>query len=488
MKRDRTSKHVRSGSSQAAATPGRARHRRLWILALLTACASLAAASGWFFSWDSPGLHAHRDGSAVKSPPAAGEPPVDAPTVLGVPAHLPQTTEQFNEELLAIGRCLVKSLPNETEAQCQMALIYSEIGRIQEVLESWKQALALNEAYPAAYLGIAAVYAEQGENDQAIVALRRALELEGESEETYQLLAEVLLREGKAEEARETAQECVRRFPSNYENHFWLGQAWLQLEKYAEAQRCHEEAVRLNPEWTQSYYSLSVACARLGDREKANRYRERFAALKSADQKADRDQVKAYNDLSARREALVKRHILAGAIQLRADHVRMTEAHWLRACEIEPDEVPTREALVLLYERQGRADAAVQMLEALIQLKPDNAKYPLQKGRWLSQMERWDDARNALEKVLKLTPDSVEANLRLAQIHLRTGKDLAAALACAEKAVSLEPSTGGLQLLAAIRGQIGDYAGARAALKQAVSIDPYDQELRRAYGQLLKME
>jgi tetratricopeptide (TPR) repeat protein len=481
---------ARSPSSRKSrASTVKARAKRLpWLLLGTVFLAGGVCAGGFFLWYGRDGSPAPNDSTVSASAPPPGKPPIDAAVALHLSAELPQTAEELNEELLVVGRQLVESLPNEAEAHSQMAFAYAEVGQHDKAIESWECALAQDETYSPAQLAIAVLEAERGQNDEAVTALRRVIVLDPESEEAYQLLAEVLLRVGKAEESREAAQECVRRFPENYENHFWLGQAYLDLGAPAEARRCHEEAIRLNPDWTQSYYSLAVACARLGDAESAKRYREQFAKLKSIDQDTDRDQTRAYDDRSSRRRAVVKGHILAGALQLRFAHADRTEAHWLRAAAMDRSNTATREALVLLYQQQGRAGAALQVLDELIQLESDEAEYLLQQGRLLFGLQRWQDAERTLKRVLELTPDSAEANMRLAQIHLRNGTDMAAALSYAEKAAKLAPSADSLRLLGAIRTQNGDYDGARAALKQALAVAPYDPELRHAYEQLLQME
>ncbi len=489
MKQERASKPNRGRQSIAKRSQARhlMRHSTSWLVVATTIC--LGAAALCYCCWNSAGTLTNRNSSPISSPALSlGEPPLDAATVLRLPSAPPKSVEELNEEILAVARHLVESLPNEPESHTQMAFACMEVGQDKKSLESWLEALARNEKYSTAHLGIGAFYAERGENEKAIVSLRRAVELDPDLEQAYRELTEVLLRQGKADEALEVARECVRRFPANFDNHFWMGQAYLQLGNYAEARRCHEEVVRLNPNWTASYHSLVIACTRLGDQEDAVRHRERFSALKAADMQADRDQNKAYDDLSSRRQAAVKRHVLAGAIQLQFGHPQMAEAHWLRAGAIVPEDLPTRKALVSLYQQQGRVGAELQILDELIRLEPNSPEHLLQKGRLLFERESWPETEKVLRQVLELSPDSIEGNLRLVQISLRTGADTTAALACAEKAARLEPSPTSLRLLAAIRAQAGNYDGARSALKQALSIDPYDPELRQAYEQLLDME
>jgi len=410
---------------------------------------------------------------------------VDAAKVLRLPIDLPQTVEELNEEALATARVLVESLPDRPDAHAQMAFAHLQVGQDRAALESWRNALEKDEKFSDAYLGMGAILKELGENEDAIASFRKGIELNPELEHAYRELTEVLLRQRKAEEALAVARECVRRFPTVPENHFWLGQAYLQLEDYAEARRRHEEAVRIDPDFSLSFYPLAIACARLGHDDEATRYRQRFAVLKAGELEADRNRARAFDDLATQRQAVVKRHVLAGALQLQFGDLRMAEAHWLRAAAIAPDDVATRRALETLYEQQSRAGGALQFLEELIQLEPDNPEHLLRKGRLLIGLGSEPDGKRVLERVLETAPDSGEAHLLLAEMHLRSGSNMPAAAFHAEKAASLAASSRSLLLLAAVRGECGDHSGALSALKQAMSLDPENPQIRQAYEQLL---
>ncbi len=71
---------------------------------------------------------------------------------------------------------------------------------------------------------------------------------------------------------------------------------------------------------------------------------------------------------------------------------------------------------------------------------------------------------------------------------LRSGSDMAAAARHAEKAASLAASSQSLLLLASVRQECGNRAGALAALRQALSLDPGNSQIRHVYEQLLAMD
>lgn len=486
MKRNRASRETRLGSS-VISHPQAKPNRRRWIRwAWLVAGLGLALAFGGWLRWGSEWWSVGQDAAALSEPPIPlGEPPVDASVVLRLPAPLPRTAEEFGEEALAVGQRLVESLPDESEAHAQLAMAYLQVGQDRAALASWRAAVARDERFSQGHLGIGTILADQGETDQAIAALRKAIELDPELEQAYRQLTELLLRQGDSENAVAVARECVRRFPAACENHFWLGQSFVERGDWTEARRSHEEAVRINPNWTHSYYPLSLVCARLGEHAAAAGYRQQFAALKSADLRDARNPNQDYDDVATQRQAILRRHVLGGSLQLRHGNPLAAEAHWVRAAAIVPADVPTRKALTALYQQQDRAGAELRFLEELIRLEPDQPAHPLRKGRLLVALRSWSDAEQTLLQVLDLQPASVDAHLLLAEMDLRRGGDLAAAQARAEQAVGLEASPRSLLLLAAICGARGDRPAALAALRHVLTIAPENAEARQAYEQLL---
>jgi tetratricopeptide (TPR) repeat protein len=486
MKRKRTSKRPKSGASggeQERANRDRPRRVRPATLAVAIVCLGVVGVV-CYLQWDNADRAANQDGLTGSKPLAMGEPPVDAAAVLQLRGDPPQTVEELNEEALAVGELLVKTLPDRPESHAQMAFAHLQLGQEREALESWQEVLARDENFADAHLGIGVILEERGDNEQALASYRKAIEVNPDSAQAYRELTEVLLRTGKAEEALAVARECVRRFPTVCEHHFWVGQALLELGEYEEAYRAHKEAIQLNPDFPLSYFPLARICARLGKRDEAAQYRERFTALRTPEMQADRNRSKAYDDLAAQTHAVVKRHVLAGSLHLQYGDLRVAEAHWLRAAAIDPDDCATRKSLALLYERQHRAGAELQFLDQLIHLEPDNPEHPLRKGRLLIDMHRWPEAETVLAGVIEIQPESADAHLVLAEMHFKNGSNRPA-LTHAEKAMSLAPSSRGFLLLAAIRNECGDRPGAISALRRAMSLDPDNPEIRRTYEQLL---
>jgi tetratricopeptide (TPR) repeat protein len=124
-----------------------------------------------------------------------------------------------------------------------------------------------------------------------------------------------------------------------------------------------------------------------------------------------------------------------------------------------------------------------------MKMEPENPTYCVRKAHLLIGRKEWDEAEQLLTRVLQeQDADSAEAHLLLADLYLRSGRDLAAAEEHADRATQVEASSDGLLLLAAIRGERGDVPGALVSLRQALRLDPSNVEARRTYEQLRKMQ
>lgn len=88
----------------------------------------------------------------------------------------------------------------------------------------------------------------------------------------------------------------------------------------------------------------------------------------------------------------------------------------------------------------GLTSEALQHFRAAGSLDPGTAKHPLYEAQMLLQLERLDEAREALDRVLELDPDEAFAHASLATIAMKRG-DVESALGHIEQARQIEPAS-----------------------------------------------
>jgi tetratricopeptide (TPR) repeat protein len=280
------------------------------------------------------------------------------------------------------------------------------------------------------------------------------------------------------------AEEYVQRFPEARESHYWLGQTLLELQRYEDARHSHRQAIQIDPKLIPAYYSLALACTRLGRLDEAAQYRQQFAVLKESDLELERGRNRQYRDLAAQRDIVSGTHMAAGDVHLRFGDLRKAEAHWLRGAAINPQHTPCREALVVLYERQGRKESALNVVQQLTAIEPHIVGHWVQAGNLHAQLGQDQPARHAFRRAIQCDADAVEAYLGLVELDLRAGQMSPETVRMARKAVDLQPSVRSHLLLGAVLQENGDRAGAVAAAENALALDPDNPELRQAYAAL----
>jgi len=301
-----------------------------------------------------------------------------------------------------------------------------------------------------------------------------------------------LLDMGKNPEAVAKAEEELALDPENLEAHLLIGRACLGLQQYEKAAEHYEKAGRIRPDDSRPFYGLSAVYARLGPKEKAEAAAARFRELRAVEDKKlqeDREARRSAGDHRAwGAKALTKTHTDAGRVYASHGNPEEAEIHWRRAAAVCPDNQVCRHALVDLYLQSGRPRQALTFAEQLRQLEPNNVTYQLNTGALLTQLQLHDAAEEAVRKGLALEPNNRTAHVSLVRLLLFRKRLLPEAQALARRLVELEPTVEHLGLLAEACRLSGDLAGARAAIEQAMKLDPGNKAIKAAYKQLQEKE
>ena len=224
---------------------------------------------------------------------------------------------------------LLEGAPPSADAEIQLGLALASQGRLDQSLEHYRKALALdaNSAEAHAYLGSA--LASQGKLDEAIDHLQTALRTKPDVAQVHQWLGIALKQRGMTEEAVQHFREALRIAPGLAEAHLHLGLVLKQQGKLDEAGREYHRALALDPRLAAAHNSLGSLLGSQGRLPDAIRqFREAV--------RIDPDYGDAHNNLGLalrmtgdRDEAL--RHFQA-ALRLRADWpVPMNEIAWILA-------------------------------------------------------------------------------------------------------------------------------------------------------------
>ena len=301
---------------------------------------------------------------------------------------LPDTHSEIVAEAHGVAKCVVQCFPSDPDALEVLARYENWLGNTAEAVAIWDRCLDLNPKYGYAYYGKAMVAAEKGDHEEAAELFRKALDHRADWPEAELELARALINADRSQDAIPVLEKHVQRKPFLSEAYSLLGQAFLQCGEFERAKTSYEISVRILPSHTSAYYGLATAHTRLGEHEQAREMMEQFRERKAADFTARKTEKNEYDDLAAMRIDSSVVYLNAGQIYYARGRLAEAERLWRRAAALNPGYVECRQALAWLYHSNGHLPQAIEMLEQLARIEPDNPLYPDEIGQLHNELAR----------------------------------------------------------------------------------------------------
>ena len=277
---------------------------------------------------------------------------------------------------------------------------------IPRAIAHFEQAIAIDERYPQAHVGLAnARFFEyelsraRNHPDGALLAaaiahVRRAIEIDRDLAEAHATLSFLLVSAGRAAEAKEAARRAVRLEPAYWAHHFRVGHATWGGERLAALARTLE----LNPQFPFAHFEMAMVHIARGALDRAGSLLREGAIVQ--DQQADRRQryparglhwllglVRlAAGDLDEASRAF-EREMAAGTTQLYAAEFHMN------ACD----------GAGFVHLRAGRSGEAAVMFRRALEHYPDHARSLLGLAASLDRGGERTEARTAIARAADAT-------------------------------------------------------------------------------------
>ncbi|HUT89719.1 MAG TPA: tetratricopeptide repeat protein [Thermoguttaceae bacterium] len=407
-------------------------------------------------------------------------PPREITIVDVVPGAEPEIAAVAHEAT-EVAEALVRRFPDQFDSWHVLALFYYEFGKLDEAVKCWKRCLELDPQFPQGYYRVGVVARDRGKNEEAVEWFRKALKHAPGEPQVSVHLAQALIDLGETEEAIEVLEANLAAYPCSLPSFVLLGDVYVQLKQCDKAKKHLETAIEMSPDYTCAYYSLAMACGGLGETAESKRYMEKFKELKARDEQAHRDWLRTGDDLPRVQKDASEILTAAGKAYLAQGDPQTAETLLLRAVELCESEPECHQVLAWLYEQQGRTDEARDALSRGCKANPEDLGIHLRLGALLAGQGKFDTAEESLEKAIQIMPYQGGGYAALANMHLMSGRKLSDAKKLATKAVELEPLAKNYFLLGSICQRVGDLAAARAAIEQAVALEPGNPQYRQAY-------
>ncbi|MCS7237979.1 MAG: tetratricopeptide repeat protein [Thermoguttaceae bacterium] len=410
--------------------------------------------------------------------------PKPEPFLLPDEPPLPRNTRELIEEVNALVAELIKICPNNVDALEMKARAEDWQGKTKAAIATWEECLRLNPQYVHAYVGMAALAARAGEHEKAAELARKAMELDPTSFRARDILAESLINLQRPAEAVEVLEEFLRNDPRS-RGFFLLGRAYSLLDQWEKAAQAYQAAVNKYPRYAEAYYALARVQRRLGQRKEAQETTAKYWELMKQREPTRQGMETAVDDF---KEMSINGAILLtdiGRVYFAVGQFHRAERLWQRAAKLDPHNVPCRQLLATLCQRQGRLWEAVSWYRELTQIESDNPVNWLEIGQLFAGSLQFEEAEAAFSKACEVAPERPDGYAALVRLYLSSGRKVERAPQVARTLVTKAPTAENYVLLAASCEQTGDMEGALSALKHALQLAPQNQTYQRMYERLL---
>ena len=333
------------------------------------------------------------------------------------------------EALEWIGASL--KLHSSADALSNYGNVLQALGRLEEALERYDQALAIEPKLINALYNRGVTLSNMKRMAEALASYDKALEIAPDDPSIWMNRIPVLIDLNRPQEALAAAEKLLALAPDYAEAWNNHGIALQALERFAAALVSYEKALALKSDYAEAHFNRGTALQSLARGEEA----------------------------------------LASFTSAVAINPAFAEAWYNSAVAL---------------QAAGRLDEALARYDRAVAIRPDYVEALFNRANVLSELRRFEVALAAYDAVLAVAPDHARAWNNRATIlwHMKRGEE---ALASHARALALEPGNAeflcgrGLMLWAEKR----DLGGAIRDLEKAVLADPDYAYLR---GELLHLK
>jgi tetratricopeptide (TPR) repeat protein len=377
-------------------------------------------------------------------------------------------------------------------------------GRLPKAKLRFSEAVAAGHEVPLACVGLAEVAAREGRLAEAEAYYQRALtESDGDLAEAHSGLGLLMVRQGREEEGAAELARAMEIDKRNWLGHYglarlYLGEgAWDRARAELEHGRDRQGAAE-----GEDRYHYGQALLLQGTGDHAGAEREALAALRLNPTQYEygelvgalyREQDRAPEAIAVVEQALAAQgmprtapllHQL-GNLYRAGGQLDEARDRYIQAVAVDSTFTVALADLGDVLTRQGRHELAARTRLRYVQLAPDDAEAWLALCASLSELRRFDQARDAADHARQVAPGNQAAQLAWLRAAIRGTDDeqrqRAAAIVAAPPAW-LQLDAPSVLALGQWQLQKKDYETARATLARAAGLDSLQAEVPVSQG------
>ncbi len=340
----------------------------------------------------------------------------------------------------ALYRQILDSEPDSFDALHLSGVIAAQKNDPETAITFIGLALRADRANPAAHaahrnLGLALM--ALGRVEQALASFDQAISIHSSYADAYLSRGTALHRLGRFDAAVESLKQAVALRPQLAEAHVGLGTAYYELKQLDVALYCYDRALGINPKLAVAHSNRGIVLNDLGQAEAALESCHRAVRLQPDYAEGYFNLGNVQKDLRQWEAALASydrgltlrpdsfaAHSNRGALLTELRQWDAALASCDRAIALAPDYAEAHSNRGNVLREMSQWDAALASYDRAIELQPRFAKAHSNRGVLLHSMQRLDDARASYERAIEIDPNFANAHLYRSLCQLATGNYL----------------------------------------------------------------
>jgi tetratricopeptide (TPR) repeat protein len=319
-------------------------------------------------------------------------------------------------------QAVVAHSPNNFVAQYELGRVHAARGELEQARQRFQKAIDLRPDYVVARLALARLELRGGEFDAALKSSEEVMAIDRTSTAARLIASSALMGQKKFAESRQLLDSMLQANPSAPDVLFQLGLVNLAENKYKEAADAFRRAYELNPA------NLGGLMGVVETEMAQNHHDQAMQLLQTEAAKAPNrmDLVLALGNVAIR----------AGRYDAAVSYFQKVAASLPKGSKALGD---LYSRIGEAYRRKGDLTNAIAALQKAREIIPENGVVLGTLALVLESAERWSEARQVYEVLLKLDPNNAIALNNLAYLITEHGGDLDDALTKAQRAKQLLP-------------------------------------------------
>jgi choline-sulfatase len=162
--------------------------------------------------------------------------------------------------------------PSVIDAWVSLGNEQRRVGRVDDAIQSYKQALALRSDSELAVINLARAYRMTGKDEEAIVGFEQFLKLDSKNEQIHYELAQLLIDGGRLDEADAHLQQSITLAPEMAAAQNARGVIALNRQDLRSAEALINEALAIKPDVRLAHFNLALVAEQNRDARMAEEF------------------------------------------------------------------------------------------------------------------------------------------------------------------------------------------------------------------------